>query len=574
MICTKKTMMTIGLLVFATVMLLSLSFNIRAVNAQAGYSIDHVSHIIEIMYNGYVNINDTVTLNVTGQAPNSFLVGFPQKYGSYVLEATAFSGSSFFDVSLDVSLDNHVGFYAVKIAFPLGAPTEFTVNFVLSNSLLQQDASNASLYTLDFPAYPSLTEVAAVCNVSFALPSAASFVSGTVSGLTYGTENLQAFTYSPASLTVLVPNNQIQLVNVDQLRREVSVNEFGEVDAIDSYVITNVAFSTLSVFEFVLPPNATQPVAEDQFGRTMATPTQTSVDLNRYKVNLTLQVETTISTRFSVKYVLPSYLLTQSSGNDFNLALPFFQNINYYVAQASVTFTLPEGATVLNPPSNLTSSTYDVARSVFQEQVTVNMQGVTHLDNVSVGVEYWYNPLWLSFRPTIWVWFLSIVGCAVLLVWRRPKAEALVVAPSAALRLRPESLRSFVDMYEEKMKIMVEMDTMEVSVQKGRIPRRRYKVRRKMLETRLSMLSRSLEEAREKMRGAGSHYVDLMRQLEIAETDIKEAETNVRSIEARHNRGELSLEAHRKLLADYERRKENAETTINGILIRLREEIR
>jgi hypothetical protein len=565
-------MLAIGLLVFITVMFLSFSFNIKTVNAQAGYSIDHVNHAIEIMYNGYVNLNDTVTL--TGQTPNSFLIGFPQKYGPYVLEATAFNNSSFFEVSLDESLENHVGFYAVKVTFPFGAPQEFTVSFVLSNSLIQQDASNTSLYTLDFPAYPSLTEVTAICNVSFALPSAVSFVSGTVSGLAYGTENLQAFTYSPASLTVLVPNNQIQLVNVDQLQRQVSVNEFGEVDATDSYVITNVAFTTLSIFEFTLPPNATQPVAEDQFGRTMATPTLTSMNLNRYKVNLTLQVETTVSTRFSVKYVLPSYLLTQSSGSNFNLALPFFQNIDYYVAQASVTFTLPEGATVLNPPSNLTSSTYDVARSVFQEQVTVNMQGVTHLDNVSFGVEYGYNPLWLSFRPTLWIWFVSIVGCAVLLVWRRPKAEALAVAPSPALRLRPESLRSFVDMYEEKMKIMLEMDTMEVSVRKGRIPRRRYKVRRKMLETRLSTLSRSLEETREKMRGAGSHYVDLMRQLEIAETDIKEAETNIRSIEVRHNRGEISLEAYRKLLADYEGRKEDAETTINGILIRLREEIR
>ena len=571
---TKKTMLALGLLVFATVMLLSFSFKIRTVDAQAGYSIDHVSHTIEIMYNGYVNLNDTVTLNITGQAPDSFLVGFPQKYGSYVLEATAFSNSSFFDVSLDESLENHVGFYAVKVAFPLGAPQEFTVSFVLSNSLLQQDASNASLYTLDFPAYPALTEVAAMCNVSFALPSEASFVSGTVSGLTYGTENLQAFTYSPASLTILVPDNQIQLVSVDQLMREVSVNEFGEVDATDSYVITNLAFSPLSVFEFVLPPNATKPIAEDQFGRTMAAPTQTSVSLNRYKVNLTLQVEINSSTRFSVKYVLPSYLLTQGGGNDFDLALPFFQNVDYYVLQASVTFTLPEGATVLNPPSNLTRSTYSVARNVFQEQVTINMQGITHLDNVNVGVEYWYNPLWLSFRPTIWIWFLSIVGCVVLVVWRMPKAAASVVVPSAALRLRPESLRSFVDMYEEKMKTMVEMDALEVSVQKSRIPRRRYKVRRRMLETRLSTLSRSLEEARERMRGAGSHYVDLMRQLEIAETDIKEAETNVRSIETRHNRGELSLEAYRKLLADYERRKENAETAINGILIRLREEIR
>jgi hypothetical protein len=65
-----------------------------------------------------------------------------------------------------------------------------------------------------------------------------------------------------------------------------------------------------------------------------------------------------------------------------------------------------------------------------------------------------------------------------------------------------------------------------------------------------------------------------MRQLEIAETEINEVEANIKSIEARHSRGELSLEAHRKLLSDYQRRKEGAGTTINGILLRLREEIR
>ena len=76
------------------------------------------------------------------------------------------------------------------------------------------------------------------------------------------------------------------------------------------------------------------------------------------------------------------------------------------------------------------------------------------------------------------------------------------------------------------------------------------------------------------MRAAGGKYVDLMRQLEIAETEINEVEANIKSIEVRHTRGELSLEAYRKLLADYQRRKEKTQTAISGILLRLREEIR
>jgi hypothetical protein len=74
------------------------------------------------------------------------------------------------------------------------------------------------------------------------------------------------------------------------------------------------------------------------------------------------------------------------------------------------------------------------------------------------------------------------------------------------------------------------------------------------------------------MHMVSGHYSDMIRQLEVAETEIDEAETSISSIEARQARGEISLETYRKLLADYERRKDRAKTTIRGILLRLREE--
>jgi hypothetical protein len=66
----------------------------------------------------------------------------------------------------------------------------------------------------------------------------------------------------------------------------------------------------------------------------------------------------------------------------------------------------------------------------------------------------------------------------------------------------------------------------------------------------------------------------LIRQLDVAETELVEVEADTRNSEVRHRRGELPLEAYKKSLADYQRRKEKAETTINGILLRLREELR
>jgi len=51
-------------------------------------------------------------------------------------------------------------------------------------------------------------------------------------------------------------------------------------------------------------------------------------------------------------------------------------------------------------------------------------------------------------------------------------------------------------------------------------------------------------------------------------------EEDTRRIEIRYRRRELSSEAYRRLLEEYHRRRERAKTTIEGLLLRLREEIR
>jgi hypothetical protein len=577
----KKKALTFAMVTVTVLVILSFSFNIRTAKAadSSDYTIESVNHTIEVLYNGYVFINDTI--QISGQASNGFLLGFPYIYGSHVLRSAAYNLSDVFPVILDVPLENHVGFYWVKINFPQGTPQMFTVGFILSNNLVSENISNKVSYILGFPAYPSLTKTATVCNVSISLPEDATYVRGTVSAFNYSKQNLPEFTYAPANVTFTLStsNDKIKKCSIKELKSEVEIGGTGEIDGSDSYYVVSESIESISSIEIVLPPNAFSLSVQDEFGRTMSQPTVADAQTNRYEITFTSSVESYRSTRFTVKYQLPSNYTTQMGTSNFNVTFPLFRHVNNYIELASVTLVLPEGARMSSFEIVLTDSECNIDRGVFQETVTIDRESISPLDgdfpseNI-LQIMYEYNPLWVSFRSTLWMWALAIVGCVVTVVWKRPKSSAYATAPALATRLRPEFLKSFVDAYEEKRKATSELESLENRVHKGKIPRRRYKVQRKTLETRVGTLSRNLAEFKEKMYATRGQYAELMRQLEIAETEINEVEVNIKSIEARHNRGEISLETYRKLLSDYQRKKEGANTTINGILLRLREEIR
>ncbi len=565
--------LTVGVIIFV-----SISFNFRIVRASPDYSIQRVNHTIQVFYNGYILINDTI--EVSGQVSDSFLMGFPHEYGPRILSGKAYDAydnTSSYSVSLDVPLEDHTGFYGVKIDFAQKTPQAFTVQFLLSNDLLTQNPNNVTMFALDFPAFPSLTQPAAVCNASVVLPEGTQYLAGTVNQFIYSTENLAAFTYNASSVTFMVSDaNLIQIFDITQLNREITVNEFGGISSSDSYYLVNKGPKTVSLVDVVLPSNASDLSAQDQFGRKMNTPTPIYTSPNWYEINLTLPMEIGRNTTFTVSYGLPSevYFEALKQANTFAVNMTLFQNLGYYVNQVTVDFVLPEGARLVSYTDTPAGDSYGIGKGVFQETVTVGRQGVFSLNSFTVGIAYEYNPLWLAFRPTMWVWALALVGCAVAMVWQRSKAPIGIALPVAVSKIQPEFIKSFVDKYEEKMKIVFEIDSLETRVQKGRIPRRRYKVQRKTLEMRLNTLSRSMTEVKGRMRSVGGHYADLMRQLEVAETELSDVDANVKSIEDRHGRGEVSLEAYRKLLGDYQRKKEKAEATINGVLLRLREEIR
>ena len=307
------------------------------------------------------------------------------------------------------------------------------------------------------------------------------------------------------------------------------------------------------------------------------------------------------STVLTAQYDLPSATLQGANYILGNFKL--FPDFSYFVNQATITFTPPEGATIVTPKVSELDLSSTLTRQTYQDSLTVAKNSLSYVDYLApqqniIQLSFEYNPVWVSFRPTFWASFLAVVGCIAVFFVRRhrpteetyaEKTERLnTLEPTATTpsqqpkgaelkttqRISAESIREFIDAYEDKKQLNAELKSMDAKAQKGKIPRRQYKVQRSAIEVRLEGIDRNIERTKKTFMGTTGGYADLVKQLDLAEADLVEAEENIKNLESRQNKGEISLEIYKRSIGDYQKQRDKAESAINGILLRLREKIR
>jgi hypothetical protein len=588
-----------------------------------------VDHFIEIRNGGLVLINETVTLstqsNESANLINNFSVGFPFEYGEkepfggpegteyqttrerfYPDYCFAFdSQRRLLEVLPDVGLGK-IGFYGANVVFPQPVnvsngqpPYSFTIVFVFSN-LLQPNIDSAQIeWNVTFPLYPSIIQDAASCVVKIYLPKETTYknqtssvywnsllagapkdfnvtLSGSRQILSLPQDSLASFSFEPAWLVFYqsgTPSDSFLMLEANEIKREITLDECGRIFCSESYSLTNRGAINITSLKIRVPQETYGISAQDKTGKSLSGSLQKGNATT--PTNATISFATPISydeeAAFTVTYWLPwENYVNQYSWRDHNLAFSFFerQNFDLIIRKLTTTITLPEGAEFILSESPHSKAYVSLQKNVFQEILNFNFYNVTPFDNLDFNLSYGYVIFWASFRPTLWIGTMVAIVCAVAFLWRLPKR------PVVPITLVPsKDLRNFVDAYEKKTSILSELILMDEQLAKGKIPRRKYKVRRETFEGRLSLLSRDLAELKEKLRRSGTRYASIIGQIEVTETELEGLETDIKRVEGRYRRGEISKGAYLRLLEEYHRRRERARVTIDGVLLRLKEEI-
>jgi len=605
----KRTSQLVLIILFLAFLQISSLPSVKATTNLSSLDIQ-VDHIFEIQNGGLVILKENFKLtNTLGEDTvllQDFTTGFPFSYGSNIDYCFAYgeSPNEQLEVSLGAGLGK-VGFYGVEVIFPnsgvqigVNESYSFTVTFVFSGLISVETTETTELrWNFTFPLFPSLPKQVSECNVRIVLPNETTYKDSllaqkgsdfnlTLLGLrrvlNFTRRPLENFAYESSwlifyQLTTPKPNIPFHLIDANEIKREITLDEWGHISLSESYDLKNRGSWNLTEMNIHLPQGVQEVSARNETGalEVFLREGNETVPTNA-TIQLTKAVKTDEETRFTLTYWIPwRNYVNQYGLHNFNWSFVFLepQYLNWTIRKLTTIIILPEGAEFHQfpaiPEALRGQASESLEKNVFQEVLIYTFYNVTPFHELDFSLTYEYFVFWSSFRPTLWVGVLVLIVSVVVLLWRMPKP-----APIPTVPVPSKDLRSFVDAYGKKESLLSELETMERQLRSGKIPRRRYKVRRADIEGRLSVLSRDLSSLRERLRVAGSRYANIMRQIEVSETELEGAENDIRRVEARYRRGEISKEAYSRLLVEYHRRRERAKVTIDGVLLRLREEIR
>ena len=574
-----------SLLAIASVSVLAL----RTVHATASSAIrvERVDHVVVPVYGGLLLINDTVRISPTTENTTieKFSIGFPLKYRANLVYSTAYDTKSPRDeigLILDTGL-GATGYYGVTVVFPdearnslyRGESYTFTVVFILSDLITSTptivNETQEYKFTADFPAYPSLPQEVSICNVTVILPQTTEYVPNDFPFNATTKDQRYYLNYTTTVPRLSQASTQVSFISenrdtytcfsINKSTQGISIDANGDIHISETYLIKSKTAFQVDIIQLTLPRGATDISALDEQEKKV---TSNLVDnqTNAHAFSLTLLEGQSRSLRINYNLQRENHLAKLDS-QSFELKLDMFENLQNVLKTSTVRITFPEGATIQAFPQQ----TFNVQRQVFQESLSLSVSNFTWLQDKQWTFSYSYPILWSSFRPTIWATSLVIVGSIIAFAWQRPKAPITV----SVVLVPRKTLNEFVETYEEKKRVLSELEQTKQKALKGKVSRRRYKIRKTTLENRLSALSKKIADLRQKITSGGAKYADIMRNLEVAEIELDNIEADLKRIEVRFKRGEISAQTYRRLLEDDLRRREKAKTTIDGVLLRLRE---
>jgi hypothetical protein len=214
-------------------------------------------------------------------------------------------------------------------------------------------------------------------------------------------------------------------------------------------------------------------------------------------------------------------------------------------------------------------SQYEIIKEGFSEKAKYILYNLTEFVEQNIELEYRYIILWVALRPLLLFGTSAAVLGGALFLKLKYKRKSVTKTT-----LNLDSISNFLQKYEEDQSLKLELESLDSQVRKGKISKRKYKLRKSSLVGHISQIKNEIETILKNQIFQESKYRNMVKQLNIADAEIETIKNNIQRVRTRLRQRQISTEAHNKLMIEYNKIKERAENRIEEILLRFREDIK
>ncbi|HID17653.1 TPA: hypothetical protein EYP26_05105 [Candidatus Bathyarchaeota archaeon] len=564
----KKCLLRATLLTSITLLLLASLTPPAAPAAQPRYAIKKITRIIYISDWGLAAVNDTVLVRNEGtEALASVDLGFPSLYAESLKYYVAKAEGA--ELTVTTSLDKEKAIHWLSYYFP--APLEPGGEYNFSSLTVFSDlvSYKEGKYNFSFAEAPVLKERANLCNVTIVLTADASPSlpeNSTFKEVKFGKMPAVNKVFEPLEpyhteiFSLEFSSVSLQLLKVHRAERTISLDSPGKIKVLDGFSIHNPGVLIAAV-KVRLPKGAARVMAYDPAGPLWeeerageeVTVAPRFGDI-RHGENFT----------FYLKYELKqeSYVERADWRGVYLLKFNFSSRQPWLLDKLVVRIVLPSGGEIEKisvEPANVTETSY-------QKVLLYEFDGITPIHDTSFTIKYRYGGFWASLRPLEWVVIIEAIVCAFAVVARRKLAIPAAPAPR-------DAVSKFVELYDEKIAHERELEEIETPALRRALPKKEYKRRKRLAESRLSEISKALGEVKEELRRAGRRYDELIKEIERAEAEIGAARASEAQVSLQYRSGKITKEAYESVVKEIRKRVDKAKAAMERALITLREEI-
>lgn len=569
-----RRMLALLLIAFAFIPLIT-----PQADAQEGPQlIVHAQREVEIMNAGLVIMNDTFTLEAPQGAQiqvTSLKIGF---HTSFTAERSSFEvwkNGGWQPLKYDEIVLDH-GFHGneLKLPSPVVLQDSFTLKIRASYLFVNRVSWGAAGYSARIPVYPVTPYNMSSFILHVTLPEGAelkgvdsplAFTNSSEGGLWsigHEAETLKPLLNENVTITYTPAPEDEYLLDCELLQRGISILP-DKLRLEDAYTITNRG-ATIRRFHLKLPSDASHIRAYDSVGPLKV---NSGVKENKTYVDLYVTPRSSVATwsrwSFKVEYSLPRKGHIMNEGGKFTLTYPA-HGFPHYVRRLVVAATLPEGGSLIASDPEPASMK---KVSAFTQQAIIDFGGVAPSEHPEAIFEYSRSIIWSVFRPLEWALLAAGAFAGVYVLRRRGR----IVEKRPAEEKRSD-LDEFLDLYRERVALLVEQQELERGVERREVSRERFDQRSAGIIRRQRELLRTLIRLRGRLEASDPRMGDRLREIREAEAALEKADTDLRNLEVRLRSRRVSRRDYRRRRREHLRRRSQARRRIEQAIAALRTE--